>query len=491
MYRKTLKRSMEAGLNHGNKISLLGLAVALLAAPNVLAWSMPGADPNRSSSVGYDILPPLVELRHKALAIPSHTSVATGHGLVFAASLDGWLYGLNFQTGDLKWACPVGENPSSPTIVGGLVVVASSRGVTACAQASGVVVWSYNGSRFWGQSSIIPSDSNLAVAGGGGIIMLDGIDGRPKWTLPFIRKGTSYEAPAILPETGALAVADGLVYTGDTLGAGVPSYVWAIDSVDGIVRWAYELRDSWVWTLAIADEKVIVGAKAEVIALDRVSGSFRWRYGTFDSPVSLAVAQDTVVVGSRDGNVHAIDKASGRLRWKFRTTEEYIPYVAVANSTVVVSSEDGHLYLLDLATGRQIWVEKVTDGALGPVSIDRNRLFIVSSQGVLHALESALGRAEAPPMTTTVQSPATTPTPPPREAPPLHPQINIIFTLIHVSGVSETIVEVAVFSVSIGGLGLLIKYLRRKGRARTYSAPTNVGTLSEWSKTQRRRRGSS
>lgn len=221
----------------------------------------------------------------------------------------------------------------------------------------GSVLWSY------ARGGLVPAvDSDGAVYAAGHSNGLQAVDkvlnGTLQWRYAFGPYG----------DVGIPTV------TGETLYVGY-SYnrsIYAINTVDGSLRWSYRVGDVNQRFTAPAvgpDGTLYVGSTAGVLyAFDSANGTLRWQYrtgGTLSRWTAPVVGPDnTVYVGASDGKVYAINGADGTLRWQYTTGGRIMAGAALgADGTLYVGSEDGYIYALNTRDGTLRW--RYWTGGLG------------------------------------------------------------------------------------------------------------------------------
>ena len=156
-------------------------------------------------------------------------------------------------------------------------------------------------------------------------------------------------------------VADGMIYVGG-------DRMSALDAATGHLRWRYRSGPGYTVPPLVAAGAAYVGyvqfgsdagqpgrGTYRVYAMDPVNGQVRWAYPARHVTVPRAASQGMVFAGSYDRSVYALDAASGDLRWAAPASQP-IFQVTVAGATVYAESGVRRLCALDAATGRVRWV---------------------------------------------------------------------------------------------------------------------------------------
>jgi hypothetical protein len=193
-------------------------------------WSMPGANPGRTSWVSEEVPGRLKPLWYKQFEsyIPPKVQIITAYSTLFVSTSNG-LYALNADTGEERWVYPT-ELPlgDSPTVVNGIVYVGGFDRMLHAIDA-------YTGQRLWTFTAGAGFDTNPLVVDG--LIMLGN------------RDGYFYAINSTGPDTGKLAwkyqtdgpidfsaaYKDGVVYF-----ASEDSYAYALQAQTGTLVWKSE-----------------------------------------------------------------------------------------------------------------------------------------------------------------------------------------------------------------------------------------------------------
>jgi outer membrane protein assembly factor BamB len=356
----------------------LALLLAFLATPSFAAdWPMFMGDPAHTGRVAgetraikgfrlagrFDV--------HAAI----HASPVAAQGRVFVGAENGNLYALDAKTRTLQWLYHArGGIASTPAVAGGAVYFLDRAGsVHALKADDGSPRWTF---RTQGEA----------------VFAAHGMFGMP-------RDGQPVPDPWDLYLSSPL-VHDGKVYVGSSDG-----HVYALDTKDGKLAWAWRTGGMVHSSPALAGGNIVVGSwDGAVYALDARTGEQRWRHQTgveqktsimFGIQASPAVDGDTVYVGSRDGFFYALDAAGGQPKWRYDAQGSWVVGTpAVDGDSVYVGTSDtGLLLALDKRTGRERYRfdTKVWTFA-SPLRV-ADVVVAASMKGELHALDAATGRA--------------------------------------------------------------------------------------------------
>lgn len=166
------------------------------------------------------------------------------------------------------------------------------------------------------------------------------------------------------PMAGRLqpVIAGGVVVVGSLAGT-----VTGLNEADGTVRWTYPAGAPILYTAAINQNRVFVGAhNGHLYALDLLTGTKLWEArvpkGIGGAPL---VWNNRVYVGGKNGYFYAFDAASGTKQWEFDTTATNpasvrapilsSPALHSAKNRIFFAAENLKAYALDATTGALVW----------------------------------------------------------------------------------------------------------------------------------------
>ncbi len=304
---------------------------------------------------------------------PVVASPAVADGVVYIASLDGYLYALEEETGAERWKfksrMPIA---SSPAVDGGSVYFVSSTGALAALEAA---------------------------------------SGKPKWVLPteyerrFEAKGLhGYPSAAqTIPDawdlfTSSPAVAGGKVFFGSGDGG-----IYAVDAATGVLQWKFTTKDVVHASPAVAAGTVYVGSwDGTLYALDAESGALKWTFAAGQDPVahnqvgfqsSPAVDGGTVYVGCRDAHVYALDAATGSRVWDYPTSKSWVVATpAVKDGVVYAGTSDSSRFMaLDARTGRLRFNIDLKAYVFSSAALAGDFAYVGNHNGSLYAIDVRRG----------------------------------------------------------------------------------------------------
>lgn len=279
------------------------------------------------------------------------SSPAVVDGSVYVSGGFG-LYSFEAETGKERWKLPIQYSAqSSPTISGNMVYLASQDGKVYGVDAR-------TGEQQWAMGDIKGLVfGSPAVAGpylfvgtdSGEVLALSAETGNRIWKTTI--GGTIFASPAVSGTTliitsRAATTTDSFTNAGKTpvAGAGGGSII-ALNTADGKVKWTYGVAGAS--SAAITGNLVIVGGDdGGVHALDLDAGTQRWLAPTGNPVTSSPVVVGELVYIASGLNLYGLDITTGQSQWRFSATDTISASPAIANSQIYIGSQDGFLYAI-------------------------------------------------------------------------------------------------------------------------------------------------
>ena len=301
---------------------------------------------------------------------PVVSSPAIADGVVYIASLDGYLYAVDQSTGAEKWKfksrMPIA---SSPTVSGGILYFVSSVGALAA---------------------------------------LDIGTGKPKWVLPteFERKFEARNlhglpsASQTIPDAWDVFMSSPAVDNGKVFFGSGDGNVYAADAQTGLLLWKFSTKDVVHASPAVANNTVYIGSwDSYLYALDADTGQEKWAFKTGEDPTihnqvgfqsSPAVVDGIVYVGCRDAHVYAVDAATGRKKWDYPTSKSWVVGTpAVRDGMVYVGTSDSARFMaLDAKTGRLRFNFDAKAYMFSSAALAGDLVYVGDHNGKLYALDA-------------------------------------------------------------------------------------------------------
>ena len=253
----------------------------------------------KKTIVAYDIT--TGEQRWRLNTTPIESSLLVSEQVLITVDIDGFIKGLDTETGDMLWEEQLGERTgviSSPVLVGAHVAVANEQGIVS---------------------------------------LFDAQSGEKKWS-----------SPAESPVQASLSSNGSQVFVSTTRGR-----LLSMFADTGAHEWVYALADTTVRFAAPGfDEQsglLVVGSSDGMIrALDSSNGAVRWETA-LEGAVIIAplFTQNTVYIGTLRGKVYALDKGTGEKIWEHKVTGRVKSAMAAHGEKLVVLSETQQLFVFE------------------------------------------------------------------------------------------------------------------------------------------------
>ena len=279
------------------------------------------------------------------------SGVGKGFGSLFVTSIDGDIFSLDINNGNLNWSSKIGgESLSVPSSNGDIVAVQTSNGkITAINLKDGKFRWEYisvlPSLSLRGTSSPIFDDGNLYVGfANGNLAKIEPRSGVIQWEIPVtISKGSS-EIERIIDIDSKPLVSSGLAFATSYQGD-----VSAINSLNGRVIWSNNFS-STKDILEIERNIYLVDEDSEVQAFSGLTGISLWRIKDYrlrnlTSPQRL---NNYIIVGDFEGYLHFLDISSGSTIGRYRVSRSGILSLKTYKNSIVCLDTSGRLTYLEV-----------------------------------------------------------------------------------------------------------------------------------------------
>lgn len=328
-----------------------------------------------------------------AAADAIESTAAIVNGIVYVGSLDGFLYALDFSSGELQWKYQASDEiKSSPTVYNGTVYFGDELGAFHALDArSGKLKWTFtagagiiSSANFFSAEPIRNGGETRVLFGAydNFLYCLSAKDGSLLWKLET--EGYVHGTPAIT--------------NGKVLITGCDSYLRVIDIRTGAEKQKIALDDYVAASPAIFNGRVYVGSfgnqvlcidlSAEPIHQGGKAGNIIWRYQNpqrqFPFYSSAAVTKDVVIVGGRDKMIHALDPVTGAAKWTFMTKAKVESSPLMVGDKVIVAAGSGEIHILDVAAGKSLWQFETGAGIVASPSFAAGKFVIGGDDGVVY-----------------------------------------------------------------------------------------------------------
>jgi len=283
-------------------------------------------------------------------------TIAATSGLIFAQDVEGKLYALDSETGNLSWQYKL-KLALLPALNDGLIT----------------------------------TDSKVFAGTGKGLTAFDAKSGKVLWTNKDWRMGEG--CTATLSEGNGVIVGNahwGALYGNDEK---TGKEIWRAKTDALRNRSASAVIDGNVFYLISKNAFFVMETKTGKILVKKDLG---YNVDVTSSPL---VTDKEIIFGTATRGIVALDKNSLEEKWNCRTSPSIIytsPYVTIPSSTVetspiacgkyvIVGSSDGALNLLERETGKEIWRFQTGSPILNSPAISGNMLFIGDFSGNIYA----------------------------------------------------------------------------------------------------------
>ena len=311
----------------------------------------------------------------------------------------------------LKWSANIGSQPEgapSPLYFHGLVYIATLSGyLNAYNATNGTLVWQFNSGTGYANlsSPVLDAATNTRFFGTLGYLQqqdagvpspfyaLDASTGVLKWSV--IIPGDDYGFPTLAFNTIYVGVADE--------GSGS---LLAIDETTGNLDWQHQANGG-VWGAVGVDQQTntiftgVGNPGDQVLAFNAASGTLLWQQKIpphgFDDDVgtSIAVANGMLYVDSKNGNMYALNENTGMPVWSMQIGLPGIGNVSSpaisSNGTLYVGSLDGNVYALNATTGAIIWKTHTIHAIFSSPALANGVVYVASNDHKFYALNTTTG----------------------------------------------------------------------------------------------------
>jgi eukaryotic-like serine/threonine-protein kinase len=306
---------------------------------------------------------------------------------------------------------------SSPTIVGGLVLIGSSDGHFYALDAdTGHEKWKFSADSAIASSAAVVSGRVFFSSYKGTFYAVTFADGKLLWKTQFgpdVPRAYEREPGPHSPTfNGDFLLSSAAVLNDTVIVGGGDGLVYAFNAKTGTPRWKFRTEGRIRSSPAISNGAVYVGSyDGSLYAIDFNSGKLIWRYDTkgrsvnparfdFDRQAILsspAVVDGVVYIGSRDSHLYAVDAAKGTLRWIVDYEKDGFTWAisspAVHDDVVYMGTADGHfVHALRATDGQEIWRFKMPDRLWSSPVVAGPELYVTNQSGSLYVIDLKSGK---------------------------------------------------------------------------------------------------
>jgi outer membrane protein assembly factor BamB len=312
-----------------------------------------------------------------------HASPAAAplHRLVFTGTSSGGFYGLDFDTGHVRWSTNIGAPVnSSPLVRAPRVYFGATDGsIHALDMFTGKPVWKHASDLVVTGTPVLQSGRLIVQTRQNQVLALDAASG--KWLWHYQR-----EIPTgfTILENSTPIVSGGLVIAGFTDGA-----VAALNSSDGAVAWERKLSKSGQFSDISGSPLVVAGKLYAPVfnnglaCLDPATGKIEW-VTELPGIMGLVPSGDFVVAVTGLGEV-ALFGSDGKIV-KTRHIGGGVPSspVPAGRNHLSVSTRSGSVYIIDRSSLAVAQMIKPGSGVTSAPFSTTLSLFFLTNKGVLY-----------------------------------------------------------------------------------------------------------
>jgi outer membrane protein assembly factor BamB len=175
-----------------------------------------------------------------------------------------------------------------------------------------------------------------------------------------------------------------LLYANGTIYTTIASYICALNSSDGTVRWRVSNDSGYFSNPVLAGNHLILAQLqnySSVIALDAATGKKIWSLSVPTQICINPVVYDSLVIFSgSDQNVYAINHVTGKLAWKSNIFSSPWICPVIYKDLVIVYSNTNGFVALQAATGAPVWKYFTSNLYQSSPAIGNDMVFIVCSE---------------------------------------------------------------------------------------------------------------
>jgi outer membrane protein assembly factor BamB len=355
-----------------------GIAAPVFAARSNDDWPLFRGN-SHSTGVATTELPDALEELWK-VEIPNgsfETTAAIVDGVVYVGDFHGQLMALDLQTGEKKWATPLGIGFSSaPAVREGRIYIGDLDGILFCVDQAGVKQWEFAADMEIDSCANFYQDKVLFGSQDSNLYCLKASDGALLWKVAIDDQIRC--APTIVENRAFIAGCDGKLHV--------------IDIDSGSEVGSVGVGQTGVTPAALGD-RVFFGDQASVFhAVDWRRLKLVWEYRA-PAPIQSSPAIGTTrtnrrvaIFGCRARQVFALDCENGDVVWSFNAHSQVDGSPVVCGDRVVVPGNDGRLYLLNVDDGQKVWEKQFAGGFAASPAAAAGRVVIATRRGVVYCL---------------------------------------------------------------------------------------------------------
>jgi outer membrane protein assembly factor BamB len=154
-----------------------------------------------------------------------------------------------------------------------------------------------------------------------------------------------------------------------------PQSLAALDVSTGSTRWNIPLEP--IASLALVNNVLYAGTTSGVYALNALDGSVRWHANQGGTIVGLEVQNNIIYIVSQGGSIQALNASDGEVRWGESTGFE-LDSLTLDGDRLFASSKVGSLAAWDI-NGDSLWLEQASEYSYSRVVASNGMLFLAEN----------------------------------------------------------------------------------------------------------------
>ena len=326
-----------------------------LAAPGPTSWAS-FRNGLEQRGVAGGTLPEKLNLKWKmsvADGVVTTSAIVGEH--VYVPSLNGTLYCLKKETGEVVWTYRSIDDPdpktfaagfkSAPTVTADVVYCGDEDGLLHCVErVTGKKKGIFKtGAEIAGAAAVL-KDQVIVGSHDGFLYSVKPDDGSLRWKFQTQDRINC-----------SVAIAGKYTFI-----AGCDQHLRVIDIETGKEASDVDFGSYLIASPAILGDMLYVGTHAaEVVAFDWKKKEIVWRYKDpkreFPYHSSAVVTDEVVIVGGQDKQMHCIQRLTGEGVWTFQARGRIDSSPALVGNRVFFGSADRNLYAVDMKSGKEVW----------------------------------------------------------------------------------------------------------------------------------------
>lgn len=349
----TLSKSLQLEWVNNVQANIFMTSPVITGSKVFIASTDDNVTPNTSVSC-FDLLTGKLKWKYRTRNSVKNT-IAVSSDILFAQDVEGYLYALDTNSGELKWEKRI-DLGGFPYLVEGLTIrdriiyAGTGKGLSAYDVASGELIWKNSD---WNKNEAATTTLTIAdkviVSGSqwGALYGNDLNNGKLLWKLS--EDGLSNRGASPTYQDGKLYIIS-------------QNSLFIIDPKNGNILTKKELAFNLdvTSTPLITENEIIFGSAGKgLVAIDKETFAIKWNLQTKPSRIYTApytttpfasvetspvLVENNIYLGASDGFLYVIDCTSGIIQQRIDIGSPILNSVAVTGNTLIVSDYSGNVY---------------------------------------------------------------------------------------------------------------------------------------------------